>query len=403
MKKVLLGASVLTAVAFGAGQAHADGIKLDLAGHAKLYMDYNDQHGGSANGSDIRSVDIVRDTEIHFTGETTLDNGLTVGFHEEADVDNEFSGQAPAGAGDTFKSQESYAYFSGYWGRVNFGKEDGAAYLLQVAAPSADENYDGLRQYISPFNIASTAQGAFVLNNTVLDYAQDSTGYANKLTYLTPQFGGFQFGVSYTPDVGGDTAIGAGGLLHGGFPRGFDTSNAFGNHDSNTIGGVPANSFGSAWEGSGRWEGQWRNFGITAGGGYTHVYSESESVAPGATDLSEYNGGVNVAFGAFNVGGAYLHNSGGLAAESTGRTYVGGIDYTVGPVKFGGSWLNNHQEEGPGVGSLRTNRYTGGAVYTYGPGMTFRGSVSYLNTRSSTPGSVGVDGATGLLGTQINF
>ena len=49
-------------------------------------------------------------------------------------------------------TEESYAYFSGAWGRVNFGKEDGANYLLQVATPSADENFDGLRQYINPQN-----------------------------------------------------------------------------------------------------------------------------------------------------------------------------------------------------------------------------------------------------------
>ena len=49
---------------------------------------------------------------------------------------------------DTFEIEESYAYFSGAWGRVNFGSEDGAAFLLQVAAPSADANIDGLRQQV---------------------------------------------------------------------------------------------------------------------------------------------------------------------------------------------------------------------------------------------------------------
>ena len=422
MKKLLLCTTVaLTGFALstmGSAPAKADGIKLDLAGHFKGYVVYNDQHGSNAgNGSDPRAVDFLRETEIHFTGETTLDNGLTVGVHHEADIDNEFT----TGADDAFVTEESYAYMSGYWGRVNIGKEDGADYLLQVAAPSADENYDGLRQYINPFNFSDTAQSniggvagaGLPFTAAVLDYAADSTGYANKLTYLTPVFSGFQFGASYTPDVGGDVDAGAqvgSGILHGGFPRVSDGSRAFGTHDSNTVGGVVAPSYGSAYEGSGRWEGQWRDFGITVGGGITWIKAESSNTASGVNaaitgvdDFKEYNGGANVAFGPFNVGGAYLHNSGGLDGNSEGRTYVGGVDYTVGPFKLGGSWLNNHQQEGTGNGSLNTNRWTGGVVYTYGPGMTFRGSASYMNSHSDTPGTGDIDGVVGLLGTQINF
>jgi hypothetical protein len=50
---------------------------------------------------------------------------------------------------------ETYAYFQGDWGRVNLGSEDGAAYLLQVAAPSADSNIDGLRVYIQGWDQAT--------------------------------------------------------------------------------------------------------------------------------------------------------------------------------------------------------------------------------------------------------
>jgi hypothetical protein len=61
----------------------------------------------------VDSFDILRDTEVHFTAETTLDNGLTVGFHTELEDDQQ----------DSFGVNESYAYFSGAWGRVNFGAE----------------------------------------------------------------------------------------------------------------------------------------------------------------------------------------------------------------------------------------------------------------------------------------
>ena len=97
----------------------------------------------SANS--LRTFDFRRDNEIHFTGETTLDNGLTVGSHTEMKIAGSPSVGGPGGSG---LIDESYAYFSGGWGRFNFGQEDGSAYLLQVSAPSADSNVDGMRVYI---------------------------------------------------------------------------------------------------------------------------------------------------------------------------------------------------------------------------------------------------------------
>lgn len=44
--------------------------------------------------------------------------------------------------------EESYLCLSSNLGRFNIGSEDGANYLLQVAAPSAHANIDGIRQYV---------------------------------------------------------------------------------------------------------------------------------------------------------------------------------------------------------------------------------------------------------------
>ena len=189
MKKLLVGTA---AVAMGlalAAPANAQ-VSLDLGGHFKGYVSWLDQDTTAAN--DERSIDILRETEIHFTGETTLDNGLTVGFHAEADVDD-----------GEFAQDESYLYMSGTWGRVNFGSEDGAAYLMQVAAPSADSNVDGIRQYVNPVNYGlATANTTLTGFNTGgLDYDNDASTDADKITYMTPVFNGFQAGVSYTPDT----------------------------------------------------------------------------------------------------------------------------------------------------------------------------------------------------------
>jgi hypothetical protein len=81
------------------------------------------------------------------------------------------------------------------------------------------------------------------------------------------------------------------------------------------------------------------------------------------------------------------------------KRLIGFRPYTTGPFKLGASYLNNDIED-----TLETDRYTGGVTYTYGPGMSFRGSVSYID--HEVDGSLGggdADATSVLLGTQINF
>jgi hypothetical protein len=381
MKKLLIG-SAAAALALGlAAPANAQ-VKLDLGGHFKGYVSWVDQD--EAAGTEVRDLDIVRETEIHFTGETTLDNGLTVGFHTEADIDGgttvDASGVTGAAAGDTvsfgdsFVTEESYAYFSGAWGRVNFGKEDGAAYLLQVAAPSADSNVDGIRQYVAGFNTGALP-GATAADAFVLDYDHADTGYANKLTYLTPVFSGFQAGVSYTPDVGNG---GTGG------------SSQFGNGLDDV-----ADEYGDAYEGALRYEGQFDQVGVALGAGYSRVNLEEDG-GTGLDDVDTWNVGLDLNWGAFGIGAAYLDTNNGVDDGEDENTWVVGIDYTTGPFKLGASYLNDDLED-----TYDADRWTGGVTYTYGPGMTFRGSISYVDV--DVDGADDVDGTNVLLGTQIDF
>ena len=430
MKKILMCSA---AVALGLAVAHpakADGIKLDLAGHFKGYVTWLSQDTPDTTPStNERHFDILRETEIHFTGETTLDNGLTVGVHHEADIDSQ--DQAAANA-DTFLTEESYAYFSGAWGRVNFGKEDGANYLLQVAAPSADENFDGLRQYINPLNNENIGNlfyaGLVALSNPTgqiggmgargyintgkLDYANDASGYSNKITYLTPVWSGFQGGLSYTPTSGGVQLGGSSGA----------GSKAFGVSLSNT--GANADVYGDAWEGALRYEGKWQELGVNLGGGYTHVALQQSFAGPlygagslgsNVDDFNQWNLGAALTWQQFGLGVVYTRDNGGLHDNGDNRTWVVGLDYTTGPFKLGASYLNNHEDLGQiatggaldvatDLGTLDTTRWSGGVVYTYGPGMTFRGSVGFARSNFPDEADIGnIDATDVLLGTQINF
>lgn len=439
MKKLLMCSAAIALGLAVAAPAKADGIKLDLAGHFKGYVTWINQD--TIPGTSERHFDILRETEIHFTGESTLDNGLTVGVHHEADIDTEYNTVIPF---DAFVTEESYVYFSGAWGRVNFGKEDGANYLLQVAAPSADENFDGLRQYINPLNNENVGNTLYALlrdgcpacvppiaslnptgqiggmgargyiNTGKLDYANDASGYSNKITYLTPVFSGFQAGLSYTPT--------SSGVQLGGSPSGTDGSKAFAVSLSDT--GNNEDVYGDAWEGALRYEGKWQELGVTLGGGYTHVALQQSFAGPlfgagslgsNVDDFNQWNLGAAMTWQQFGLGVVYTRDNGGLHDNGDNRTWVVGLDYTTGPFKLGASYLNNHEDLGQiatggaldvatDLGTLDTTRWSGGVVYTYGPGMTFRGSVGFARSNFPDEADVGnIDATDILLGTQINF
>jgi len=204
--------------------------------------------------------------------------------------------------------------------------------------------------------------------------------------------------------VGGDT----GTLPVGGVSSGIETSHAFGGHTNDVVG-----NYGSAWEAAARYEGQWQNVGVTVGGGYTRASLEEDVPAIAGTstadDFNQWNAGLNLNWGAFNLGGVYTRDNGGISDNGENRTWVVGLDWTTGPFKIGGSYLNNKEDLGTAAtvdaGDVQNNRWAAGVVYTYGPGMTFRGSVGWTNSDTNeTAAVVGDYKATDvLLGTQINF
>lgn len=344
MRKYLVASTALISAVI-AMPAHAE-LNLDLGGHFRGYGVYADDDTAGA-----REFGLVRDTEIHFTGEATSDNGLTVGVHYETVLGS-----------TSVETDEAYAYFAGNWGRVNLGKEDGAAYLLQVAAPSADSNIDGLRTNI---------QGVNTLGVT-LDYDHADFRGAQRVTYLTPKFSGFQAGVSYAADDS-DNATSGGASFAG-------------------LGTDSPNQFENLMEAGVRWDGEFEGFGLSAGAGYSHAEVQTVPataaivVGDAAGDTNTWNAGLNVAFQGFSVGGAYLNSetdvftTAGATTETEAETkvWVLGAAWDNGPYHVGASYLNG-EIEALGV-SADADRYTVGAGYTYGPGMSFRGAVAFGET-----------------------
>lgn len=360
MKYASVAGSVMIGTIFAASPVLAE-LKLDLGGYFRGYAIYANQDN-AAGGTN--SFEFRRDTEIHVTGETTLDNGLTVGFHTEQ--------QLTTSTG----TDEVYAYFSGNWGRINIGQEDGAAYLLQVAAPSADSNVDGLRSYINGLN----GYGLFSLFTTAtkkVDYANDFTRLTDRLTYISPKLNGLQAAISYAPSYTqfGKNIAGMGGS------------------------GLATNNIAKhLHEASLRWDGSISGFDLSIGGGYTG--SDIDDLTNTFTDsLRSWNGGVTLSYDELSFGVAYFeYNLGHALYLKDNHTWVIGAAWDQGPYHLGASYMKTYEDTPPAF-VQDAERLTIGGGYAFGPGMTVRGTVAV--GKSTALGDNDFTQAT--LGTDIQF
>ncbi len=365
MKKLLLVTTAIAGVAFMSAPASA-AVKLDLGG---FFRGYGVFANNDVTAADEHNFEFRRDTELQATGETTLDNGLTVGAHTELKL----ASGAAAGT-TTVDTDEVYAYASGGWGRVNFGVEDGAAYLLQVAAPSADSNIDGLRTNISAITTGTIADAGYAQ----ADFGGPGNG-TDRLTYLTPKFNGFQAGASYAPHSGVVTNIADMGV------------------DGDT-------DFKNLWEVGARYDGEFEGFGISAGAGYSDSDVEvSGAPVAGNTDgIKSWNGGLTISAQGFSLGGAYKESKTDIATvENKLKTWVVGGAYDNGPYHAGASYLDSKLDDSAAGSDAELEKYTVGGGYAFGPGMTFRGAVAWGNTAEAAAADTDFTQVT--IGTDIQF
>jgi hypothetical protein len=150
MRKVLYGTTALVAVHLAAGEASAaSGLKLGIT---SLYRNsiggsfgnspttqypLGSGPGGAGVGTttaglgnfDRQNVSMRQEIGVNFTGETTLDNGITVG------VLVGLNGENVAKSGSTEQFRRAYAHFSGKFGEVRIGEDGSALYTDCVLDP----------------------------------------------------------------------------------------------------------------------------------------------------------------------------------------------------------------------------------------------------------------------------
>lgn len=358
MRKTLLATTALAAAtglaAVASPASAAERLSVSIGGYFQAYYGFWDVDDNDTTGDDYRSHDFFREAEIHFKGEVALDNGMKVGLDVQLEAET---------CGDQI--DESYLWFQGDFGKVVLGSENSAAYLMSYGAPAVDANFDGADPNYawSPF--------ADAFGESTFAYAPNMTSDSEKITYFSPRFGGFGFGISYTPDNTEDQGSSA-------IPGRDNDGTDFGGRSQN-------NAQSDIVELGLNYEQKFDGFGVLAG--VTYGFANDVEVG-GANDdeQEEWSAGLNLTFGGFTVGGGYWWNNGGLDSDGDYQAYTAGLAWANGPLRLAASYMNYEIESGNVLGSfaidnpgddLEMDRYVVGASYVYAPGMQVRGSVQY--------------------------
>lgn len=168
----LLGA---TALCTGAGSAQAE-LSVTLSGNTAFGVEAATDETLSSEPD--RGYGFFMDNEIVVEAEGATERGILYGAEIQLDVS----------AADDTSVDEQVLFFSGAFGRVELGQDDGAEDVMFLGGEDAQAGtggIDGDTANLAPIGLQDTDD-------------------ATKVTYFTPRAAGFQLGISYTPDDGDD-------------------------------------------------------------------------------------------------------------------------------------------------------------------------------------------------------
>ncbi len=371
MKKILYGSTALVAVsALAATPAMAQGIKLGLGGYMNNYFGVSDIDGDeAADGTDFNPTNLFSDGEVHFSGEFTADNGISFG----ANI------QLESFQSDPDQIDENFGYMEGSFGRLQFGSENTAAYIMQYSAPTVGMPINS--GWVTSFIPSPGTSGLFRSpgGSTFVDLGNDE----NNITYYTPRIFGFQLGASYVPTIDG----------------GGDGSNNPANEDTDDRNGI---SLGANYVQS------FNGFDVAIAGGFrTAERADDDTGSPGDPNdnIYQYSTGMNLSYAGFTVGASGAIQTGG--GPAAGRAFDVGLSYTTGPWTVGVMYFNSNVDGDAGRDE-GMKAIQGGVHYALAPGVRMRAGVFYAKLEgATTAGDITTwgerDGVVGALGLTFSF
>jgi len=317
-----------------------------------------------------KGLNFQQEGEIHFTGQSKLDNGTTVGLTVELEGWNTAI-SSTATAGSVRQIDEAFLFAFGDWGRLEFGSRDQASYRMYYGSPSALLGW-GWFQHNSSFNWASTA----MLNNP----AQAGTTFmtiggqfqdVNRVNYFTPRFMGLQIGVGYAPKINLAPNARLAHSMQAG--PGAGTAGICGFNDATTTSNCPTNdnSWQDVFDVGANYLNKFGDVTVALFGAFMYatfvpsfnnVAIANANLNTGANLASWKQWVIGAQFGiaGFTIGGSIGYDNNGIggnyytgvAAES--RKYSAAIMYETGPWQMSFGWGHTNTDNGNGAHTLQT-------------------------------------------------
>lgn len=376
MKKVLLGTSAIALAGAFATTANAVEWDVQVGGYFTTYAAYASSSVKNIYGEKYNGIDSKQDAEIHFKPSITLDNGIRIGAHVELEANT---------SGDQI--DESYLFVDGSFGRVVLGSENSAGYLMHYGAPDVTivgANSGSLTAFMPITGSATGRDGAGglatvitgsdftrgTLGSTFLENARNND--AQRFTYFTPRFAGFQVGLSYARDAAEDDNTQYNLDVYRGTRNLFD------------IGANYVATFG--------------DFDVAASGRYG---TAKQRTLVGGTEVDKtpkvWGAGLNVGYAGFTVGGSFAKQTD--AWDMDGQSWDAGVSYETGPWGFSFTYMNGRNKDdenfsfatdsGP---NERLQQYLAGVSYTLAKGVALNAFGAYVDFKEDV-GDSGIAGA----------
>lgn len=341
VKNVLLGTTALLGASslFAGGAAAAD-LEVGLSGFARTLAAFGDLEEESGV-ADSREFYFRNDVEVHVNvrgtdDETGLRYGATVEFEGDTDAAN--------------NTDETWLFIEGGFGGIRLGDEDGAFDNMKLGAESIAAGTGGLDGAGEVVSAAFTA---------------DNSSDATKIRYDSPVVGGFQLGISYTPDSG-----------HGGASSN-PTDNGTDREDWVEAGLVYSGAFS----------------GVDLKASAVGSIASYESGVVGDDDFSAFQIGAVVGFSGISVAGAYWAEDDDVGGDRDGWNI--GAAAGVGPANVSVNYAFENQDA---TGNEPEN-FVVSADVTILPGVALQGDVSFFDRDAGGDD----DGVTGVVRMQVAF
>jgi outer membrane protein OmpU len=457
MKKLLLGSTALVVGGVMAAPAMAaDPIKMGIGGYYTFYAlagNIDSSYAFNGGFTNYKGLAFTQEGEIHFIGQTKLDNGTSVGLTVELEAWNPSSATANA------QIDEAFLFAFGDWGRVEVGSRDAATYRMYYGTPSALIGWGAIQHNHNWANasvIANNKGYARTMATTITPTWQD----VNRINYFTPRFQGLQIGVGYAPKLNGAAQTTYANTGPG------NPAGICGYNNATNINNCPNSDY--AWQDlfdvGANYLNKFGDFTVALYGAFAYAafvpgYVPTTGVGTiGAANMltganltswKQWVVGAQFGYAGFTIGGAAGYDNNGLGAnyftgvDNDTRFYTGGIMYETGPWQMSFMWAGFYNTNGngsasvtaiasgtqaqtfntagcggvPGInstcfsgnpatsllfGSETVNKWEIGANYALGPGIKLTGG-AMLYTASGPTNAVSGNSWVILLGMDLRF